>query len=152
MNIGRATPADDAILIDHYLALWASYGTPSDAFLPDARANVYAFLSEGRERRRLAAFIATVDGEVAGSSGCQLRPDLYPAVVRPTYRLSGYIWQVYVDPKFRRRGAGRALTLAAVDELQRLGCQTVILHYSEDGKPLYQAMGFGESNELRLRL
>ena len=152
MNVRPALPTEDSFIVEHYMALWESYGTPADAYLSDARQRVISFLERGREQLSLGTFVATVDDNFVGSSGCQLRPDLYPTVVKPTYRLTGYIWQVYVQPSYRGKGIGRALTEAAIRYLEGLGCHTATLHYSEVGKGLYEQLQFVPSNEMRLSL
>ncbi|MEZ4523789.1 MAG: GNAT family N-acetyltransferase [Thermomicrobiales bacterium] len=44
----------------------------------------------------------------------------------------------------RRRGFGRALTLAAMSEARRRGCAAITLTATEMGYPLYLSMGFEE--------
>ena len=58
----------------------------------------------------MAAFLAELDGKVAGSVACQLQQLPYPDVVVPAFRKHGYIWSVYVEPASRRRGVARALS------------------------------------------
>jgi ribosomal protein S18 acetylase RimI-like enzyme len=64
----------------------------------------------------------------------------------------GYIWGVYVEAPFRRRGFGKQLTAMAVDYLKSIGCTRVILHASPSGQPIYTSLGFVASNEMRLDL
>lgn len=150
--IRQLEPADDVIIVAHYLALWRSYGTPAEDFSPDADASVRRFLREGRAERDLAAFIAEADGVVAGSAACSLHLAPYPNVIRPERRKFGYIWHVYVDPHFRRHGIGRSLTERTIEHLRALNCTKVVLNASDPGEPLYRALGFKPANEFRLDL
>lgn len=152
MKVRLATPADDPVLVSHYLALWDSYGTPTEQFLPDARDRVQAFIDQGRQWLDLASFIATLDGEVVGSAACQMYATPYPSVIGPQFRKFGYIWHVYVLPGFKRHGFGKALTQAAVDYLRDVGCTTAVLNASDAGLPLYESMGFKCGTEMRLQL
>jgi ribosomal protein S18 acetylase RimI-like enzyme len=152
MMIRAGDELDDEILIRHYLALWDSYGTPLEHYRADAENQVQIFLMEGRSSRGLATFLAEVDEKVAGSAACQLQNSPYPTVIKPQLRRFGYIWHVYVLPKFERRGIGRALTKAAIDHLKQLGCTTAGLNASEAGEPLYTSMGFERAKEMRLKL
>jgi len=152
MHIRIGTAADDVTVIQHYLALWDSYGTPREHYVDHATASVQTFLNEGRSRLELATFLAEVDGEPVGSSSCKLQVSPYPAVVKPEHRLFGYIWHVFVKPEFGHRGIGRALTEAAVQHLRELGCTTAVLNASDAGERLYASMGFKYAKEMRLTL
>lgn len=152
MIIRVGEPGDDPLLIKHDLALWESYGTPSEDYSLDAECSIQSFLDEGRSRLGLATFIAEVDGAVAGTSSCQLQVSPYPNVIKPELRKFGYIWHVFVLPEFKRRGLGRALTQAAIDHLRTIGCTTAVLNASDAGEPLYASMGFERGKEMRLKL
>jgi ribosomal protein S18 acetylase RimI-like enzyme len=54
----------------------------------------------------------------------------------------GRIRNVYVAPQFRRRGVGRALTLAAIAAAEEMGVSRLVLGASDDGRSLYEALGF----------
>ena len=152
MQIRPATAADDPILVRHYLALWESYGTPPEHYWADSEARILAFIVEGRDRWRLAAFLAEEGGEVVGSVACQMYASPYPEVVAAEHRCFGYIWSVYVDPQHRRRGVARGLVERAVAHLKAMDCTHVALHASEAGKPLYEGLGFEPATEMRLPL
>ncbi|HZM73192.1 MAG TPA: GNAT family N-acetyltransferase [Candidatus Polarisedimenticolia bacterium] len=55
---------------------------------------------------------------------------------------AGWIGAIFVDERVRRRGIGRAVTDAVIAGLEQRGCQTLVLVASEEGKPLYEGMGF----------
>jgi ribosomal protein S18 acetylase RimI-like enzyme len=152
MEIRAATASDDAVLVAHYLALWESYGVPPQHFLDDAEARVLAFIAEGRDRHRLAAFLAEEDGDVLGSAACQRHLSPYPEVLRPKIRSFGYVWSVFVQPTHRRRGIARALMERAIAHLHEIGCTNVVLHSSEAGLALYRSLGFDLAHEMRLPL
>jgi len=94
-----------------------------------------SFLRSGRAERRLASFIAVVEGEIAGSVSCQLHQSPIPEVIRDEQRLLGYIWSLYVADAFRRRGIALALTKEAVGYLKSIGCTTAVIHASDAGEP-----------------
>jgi GNAT superfamily N-acetyltransferase len=54
----------------------------------------------------------------------------------------GGIYDMGVAPAARRRGIGRALTLAALELARAQGCAFATLNATQDGEPLYQAVGF----------
>ena len=55
---------------------------------------------------------------------------------------AGWIGAIFVDERVRRRGIGRAVTDAVIAGLEQRGCRTLVLVASEEGKPLYEGMGF----------
>jgi GNAT superfamily N-acetyltransferase len=57
---------------------------------------------------------------------------------------------VYVQPIFRRRGLARALTETALNWCRQNGVRMVILHASDAGRPIYEALGFKATNEMSL--
>ena len=61
----------------------------------------------------------------------------------------GNILNVYVAPDYRRRGLARRLVQVALDRCRADGLGAVILHASDAGRPLYKALGFTPTNEMR---
>jgi GNAT superfamily N-acetyltransferase len=70
------------------------------------------------------------DGAIAGH-----------VVVNPWRGVAG-IYDMGVVPGRRRRGIGRALTLAACRLARELGCGHAVLNATGEGEPLYRAVGF----------
>ena len=62
------------------------------------------------------------------------------------------ILNVYTDPEYRRRGIARTLLQTIIAWCQREGFARVTLHASDDGRHLYEALGFEPGNEMRLKL
>lgn len=53
-----------------------------------------------------------------------------------------WIGTIWVARSARRRGLGRALTQAPIDEAEAAGCQTLVLVATDAGQPLYERLGF----------
>ena len=62
------------------------------------------------------------------------------------------ILNVYTEPAYRRRGIARMLMRTLIQWLEREGFPRVTLHASDEGRPLYESLGFEPSNEMRLQL
>jgi GNAT superfamily N-acetyltransferase len=62
------------------------------------------------------------------------------------------ILNVYTDPNYRRRGIARQLMRTMIDWCRQEGFARVTLHASDDGRHLYETLGFEPSNEMRLKL
>lgn len=152
LDITTAGPAEDPLLIEHYLAIWDSYGTPEEHYASDARETVVRFIEENRGNRTHAGFVARIDGQIAGSAICCLLRSPFPDVLKPDVRRRGYIWSVYTVRSHRGKGVGKALTTRAIDHLRDNGCTHVVLHASEAGTPMYEKLGFTRAGEMRLAL
>lgn len=55
---------------------------------------------------------------------------------------TGWIGALGVVPRARRRGLGAALTEACVEWLRERGAETVLLHATDAGRPVYERVGF----------
>ncbi|MEO8274181.1 MAG: GNAT family N-acetyltransferase [Chloroflexota bacterium] len=62
----------------------------------------------------------------------------------------GWIGTIFVDPGWRGRGLGRAITQSIIDRLQSAGCRTLVLVATADGRRLYEKMGFEVQTRYRI--
>jgi ribosomal protein S18 acetylase RimI-like enzyme len=62
------------------------------------------------------------------------------------------ILNVYTRPESRRMGLARKLMDTALAWCRANHVQAVILHSSDDGRHLYESMGFKATNEMRILL
>ena len=94
------------------------------------------------------AWIADLDGEPAASAAMMWFPHP-PGPINPV-GLEAYILNVYTRPEARRMGLARALMDRVVEEARAAGVRRIWLRASDDGRPLYEAMGFRAGNYLQL--
>ena len=89
---------------------------------------------------------------VVAGAGVQLRP-LMPRPDAGGARIlvggEGLVLNVYVDQAWRRRGLARRLMLELIAWAPSAGIVRLVLHPSEEGHPLYAALGFVQTNEMR---
>jgi len=90
------------------------------------------------------------DGTVAAGLGLWLM-DWPPHVIGTSLR-RGNIINVYTEAAHRRQGLARRLLSTALDWCRANRVDVVILHASEEGRPLYESVGFEPTNEMRLVL
>lgn len=88
-------------------------------------------------------------GRVAGGGGILLSP--WPANPHDPCTERAIILNVYTEPDFRRRGIARQVMQAILAWVQARGLRSVNLHASPEGRHLYEALGFAQTNEMRLR-
>jgi GNAT superfamily N-acetyltransferase len=103
-------------------------------------------LSDGSFRAWLAA-----DGERVVAGGAIIISP-WPAHPYDLECRRATILNVYTYVEYRRQGIARRLMQTMIDWCRGEGFARVNLHASEDGRHLYQSMGFEESNEMRLKL
>jgi GNAT superfamily N-acetyltransferase len=92
-------------------------------------------------------------GLVVGGAGIQLRPML----PRPSRDGSGlvagpeaYVLNVFVERAWRRRGVATLLMEFVLGYARERRLRLVTLHATPEGRPLYERLGFGATNEMRL--
>jgi ribosomal protein S18 acetylase RimI-like enzyme len=74
--------------------------------------------------------VAVEEGRVLGSAGLTVMGGV------------AYVGLVAVAPSARRRGIARTMMLRLLAYAKARGCATVLLDASEDGRPLYEGLGF----------
>lgn len=152
INIREASQNEDSLIARHFYQMWMDNDVPDESIRSDWLETTLQFINNARQDLFYQAFIAEVDGVAISSASCQIFAGLYPQVLAENYRKYGYIWGVYVEPKYRGKGIAKQLTNMAIAYLKSLGCTRVILHASPSGKLVYTSLGFSESNEMRLDL
>ncbi|HEX4628085.1 MAG TPA: GNAT family N-acetyltransferase [Gemmatimonadales bacterium] len=143
------------ILARHRAGMFRDMGELSDdltdTLIEASRAYFALAIPEGR----YVAWVAEASarpGEVIGGAGVQLR-ELLP---RPAPRGAslvrgpqGLILNVYTERAWRRRGVAEALMRELLRWCRANGIESLVLHASEDGRPLYRKLGFSPTNEMR---
>ena len=119
-------------------------------------------IAESRLREALAsgeyvAWLALApDGKtVIGGAGAQRRlafphphrfEDGSPGVAEGRHAI---VLNVYTEPEWRRRGVAEALMRQVIRWAQEERLDRLVLHASDEGRPLYERLGFTATNEMR---
>ena len=96
----------------------------------------------------LTWFAIAPDSSIAAGLGLWLM-DWPPHMVGADSPWRGNILNVYTEPAYRRQGSARALMQTALDWCDANKVSAVILHASEEGRQLYESLGFAPTNEMR---
>ena len=56
---------------------------------------------------------------------------------------------VFTERAWRRRGLAKLLMEHVIAGARTAGVTTLVLHASAEGRPLYEALGFSPTNEMR---
>jgi GNAT superfamily N-acetyltransferase len=146
----RETKLDDASeVLRHRRLMFRDMGyrdeVALDAMQAISESYLVACMKDGTYRGWLAQ---TEDGRVAGGGGVLVY--LWVSNPRDPNPMRAYLLNVYVYEEFRRRGVARRLMQVMVDWCRAKGFASVWLHASDEGRPLYESMGFTATNEMKL--
>lgn len=149
-TIREAAPSESAIILHHRRSMFRDMqeGTAEelDRMVEVARPWLATALENGSYRHWLV-----VDGSgcVAGGGGVLLSP--WPANPHDPCTERAVILNVYTEPQFRRRGVARQVMNAILAWIEAYGLRGVNLHASDEGRHLYERLGFKPTNEMRLK-
>jgi GNAT superfamily N-acetyltransferase len=148
--IREARQDELAVAARHYLAMRRALGWADAELLPDWETRFIELHRRTASAGESQYFVADLSGQIVGSAVALLRRSPSDEFARGPRR--GFLANVYVDEPARRRGIARALTYAAIEWLRSLGCASVRLYASDDGRRLYESLGFEPGGEMVLRL
>ncbi|HMA21952.1 MAG TPA: GNAT family N-acetyltransferase, partial [Gemmatimonadaceae bacterium] len=150
-SIRRATVDDIHVLLHHRRSMYEDMGRQDtealDRIAPSARTYFDTAIPDGSYQGFLAV---NAEGEVVGGAGVVISRwpgDYYERTPR-----RAMILNMYVERNYRRRGIARALMEAMIEWCRDNGFARVSLHASDDGRQLYEKLGFTPTNEMKLSL
>ena len=154
-TVREATSADIPEILRQRRAMYeamanenASYRDPSAL---SAMVNVSAgYLARAMPEGSFLAWLASAEDRVVAGAAIIISP--WPAHPYDLKCRRATILNVYTDPDYRRCGIARQLLEAIIAWCRREGFARVDLHASQDGRHLYESLGFEPSNEMRLKL
>jgi GNAT superfamily N-acetyltransferase len=151
ITVRQATVDDLAHVLRHRRGMFRDMGHRDEAQLDAMEAVSSPFFAEGLRAGTYRGFFA-VDARsrvLAGGGVVLLEYQPHPLDPRPR---RPFVVNMYTEPAHRRHGLARRLMVAMVDWCRSEGYRSLYLHASDEGRPLYAAMGFEPTNEMRLLL
>lgn len=153
-EIRDATPDDIPRLVHGRIRMFedmaAHAGASFDAALGARIAAESATLFADGFGRDHFGWLAVHEGVAVATAMVTLQPWLphprYPSGTRP------YFHSVHTDPAHRGHGLAAQLTQQAIAWARTRGFTHFVLHASEQGRPIYQRLGFTNSSEWILPL
>ena len=124
-------------------------GADFDAAAPDWRTTFAAYFG-GKQSSGNAQLFLAYDGPAAIGCAVVTLDDNYRRSCFGT--LGAYVNAVYVQPAYRRRGIAARLMNLAVAWAREKGCLRVRLRASDEGRRLYESLGFEPGREMELHL
>jgi GNAT superfamily N-acetyltransferase len=150
-SIREATLADVETIVRHRREMFFDMGHQEPAVLDEMADSFRTWLKEKMSKEEYRGWFAIAeDGSVAAGAGLWLMN--WPPGLYTSEPWRGNVLNVYTEHQHRRSGLARRLVTAARDWCAAQGIHVVILHSSDEGRPLYEALGFQPTNEMRVFL
>lgn len=149
MNLRKATASELEIVLHHRRQMFLDMGMTGDYERADLQSREFFghALVEGNYH---GWFCEDTEGAVVAGGGIILLA--YHPSPRDAQARRPFVVNVYVEPQWRRRGLARQLMDVMMEWSRGQGYANLFLHASEEGRSLYESLGFAPTNEMRLTL
>lgn len=149
-TVRRATIDDVALITQQRIAMFHSMNFTDDAALARMDEPFRMWLTNKMTAGLYHGWFIESAGEVVAGAGLWLNewiPHPYDART-----IRGYILNVYTVPAHRKHGLAKRLVAQILDYCRERDIHVVALHASDEGRHVYESLGFASSNEMRIRL
>ena len=155
LKIRLGTATDAALLAEHRASMFREMGTlaaSAEPVLIEASAKYFQTAVPSGEYIAWLMHEASDPAKVVAGGGVQIR-SLLPRPDADGLRLligrEAIVLNMYVDRQWRRRGLARQLMNEIIGWARTAGIVRLVLHASDEGRPLYASMGFVPTPEMR---
>ncbi len=153
-RIRRATAQDAGIVAWHRARMFQDMGDVSRDAFETLRAKARVRLKEWLDSGDYVGWLATSADQpemVIGGAGVQLQPILPRPVNAATVGegRQGTVVNVFTEPQWRRRGIAGLLIKEIITWSKDEHLDRLLLHASDEGRSLYERLGFIAGNEMR---
>ena len=153
-EIRPATEADVTVMAGHRVSMFREMGSVNPALEGVLLDAATTHIREAMVGGEYVAWLAHPPGEprrILGGGGVQLRR-LFPRPQEGGQGLligrEGIVLNMYVERDARRRGVARRIMEEILTWVSGTDVVRLVLHASDEGRPLYELMGFAQTNEM----
>jgi len=146
----EARAEDLETILHHRRRMCEDMGHRETAVLDGMVADCRGILRRWLEERVYRGWLVEREGVVVAGAGLIVSPWLPNAADALSRRAT--ILNVYTEPAHRRQGLARALMDRILLWCREEGFRAVTLDASDDGRALYESMGFRPTTQMRLDL
>ena len=152
LMIREATASDIPALLRHRRLMWWDMGRHDERVLDMMERAATEYFSQALPQGSYRGFLAvdSTSGRIVGGGGIVISP--WPGVLGQLQPQRAMILNLYVEREYRRQGIASGLMKRMIAWCRESGFCNVALHASEDGRALYERLGFKSTNEMRLDL
>lgn len=150
-SLRQATPGDLALIVKQRHAMFVAQGymNRAELELTDAKFEewVEPKLKNGEYR---GWFLQDGAGTAVAGAGLWIMEWVPHALDQSTQR--GNILNVYCEPQYQELGLTRRIMIEVLDYCRDMGIRSVIVNPGEAVRPLYEALGFRPTGEMKIQL
>jgi GNAT superfamily N-acetyltransferase len=152
IHVRRASLEDLAHILRHRRAMFLEMGFQDEAVLDRVERVSREYLTEALPGGNYVGWLAEEWSErrVVGGGGVVLAR--WPGYPGENLAERAWILNMYTEPGARRRGVAKQLLNVMMEWCCKKGFSVVSLHASAAGRPLYEAIGFRQTNEMTAKL
>jgi ribosomal protein S18 acetylase RimI-like enzyme len=147
--IREATTSDIPVLVRHRRLMWWDMGQRDGPALDRMERAATEYFLQAVPQGSYRGFLAVdSSGKVLGGGGIVITP--WPGLLGQLQPKRAMILNLYVEREYRRQGVANALMKKITTWCREDGFCSVALHASDEGRALYERLGFRPTNEMRL--
>ena len=147
--IREATTSDVPVLVRHRRLMWGDMGQRDGLVLDQMERAATEYFIQAVPQGSYRGFLAVdSSGKILGGGGIVINP--WPGLLGQLQPKRAMILNLYVERAYRRQGIANALMKKMIAWCREDGFSSVALHASDEGRALYERLGFRPSNEMRL--
>ncbi len=155
--VRAAVPADTPVIARHRAEMFTDMGLLPETRYGELVALTVAYLPGAIERVEYVGWLASPDDRrdaVIAGAGVQVRRTLpHPMTRVGENRVAvgrqAVVLNVFTEKAWRRKGLANLLMQHVLDWASTAALDTLVLHASDDGRALYERLGFVQTNEMR---
>lgn len=149
VKIRAAVPEDVSTLVRHRRMMWCDMGRRDENALDLMEQAAREYFPSAVRDGSYRGFLAIEEsGEVVGGGGIVI--SAWPGSLGQREPKRAMILNMFVEREYRRRGIARELMETMIAWCKQNGFLRVGLHASDEGRPLYESLGFKATNEMQL--
>jgi ribosomal protein S18 acetylase RimI-like enzyme len=149
-TVRQATAHDISEILEQRKRMYQDMGHTEPEALLTMVETTRPFLEQAIPAGTLRGWLATMENRIVAGGAVLLSP--WPSHTYDGECRRATILNVYTYPEFRRRGIARHLMCTMIEWCRSHGLAMVYLHASNDGRALYESLGFEPTAEMRLKL
>ncbi|MBI1873477.1 MAG: GNAT family N-acetyltransferase [Acidobacteria bacterium] len=151
------TPDDVPVIVRHRVGMFRDMGILPSALSDELTAESARYLEAAIPSGEYLGWLASPTDrpqEIVAGAGVQRRRVLPHPVstangIVLALRQQAIVLNVYTDRAWRRQGLARLLMQQVLDWARSADIDSLVLHASGEGRPLYEELGFVATNEMR---
>lgn len=121
------------------------FGTMTDKALLESNRHYYVTHIPDRSH---IALVASIDGIDCGCGAVCFSEEL-PSPDNPDGKCA-YLMNIYVREAYRNRGIAHIIVSHLLDIAMERGCDKIYLETTDEGRPLYQSLGFRDMKDMMI--